>query len=238
MGLMDKLGETFRDLLFVPEAQEHSSAEEDHATAKAEVKPENKPQAKETPPPMRADMTASSDSVDKYRKVLLDSIQKGKQPTEVICLPFMKTLKSLEPTITDETTRFKVAFTSGEVFGINAKSVVASCESLKVSLSEEDKKFNQTLEREAVSKVKQEEAEVADIDKSLEEKNATIQKLLKEIEFLKNDKTSKLSEINEARIKIDSIKRDFSQAVHFLLNEFDGIIQKINIYGGASDGNK
>jgi hypothetical protein len=238
MGLLDKIGEGLTSMLFVQEDEQTSQKETEQdkgpQAAKRTIEPKMDAAAGQGP----ADATAGSQAMDKYRKALLDSLKKGKASGDIICLPFMKTLKSLESTIKEESVRFNVAFTSGESFGINTVSVIASCQSLKAALSQEELKFNQTLEREAVSKVKQEEGEVKEIEKLLAEKNANIQQLMKEVESLKVEKDSKIGEINEARIKIEATKRDFTQASQSLLNEFDEVIQKVNIYGGPTNGSK
>jgi chromosome segregation ATPase len=222
MGLLDKLESSIKDLLFEQEEGKPPTEGGGKGTPDAST-------TKYTPPSSEA----TADAVAKYRNALLESIQKGKQPADILCIPFMKTLKSLESTIADEATRIKVAFTTGESYGVNPAAVTASSQTLKAQLADEQKKFSQTLEREAVSKVKLEETDVADIDKQLQQKNTTVQDLLKEIEALKTERAAKLTEINEAKGKIEAIRRDFTQAAQRLAGEFDELIQKINKCEGA-----
>lgn len=137
--------------------------------------------------------------VAKYTEVLQKSVL-SKQGIDTSVFPFIKTLKSLEGKVADEPTRYTVAVTSVEAFGVTFDKIIASCLACKDALAEEEKTFLSVSDKQVQEEVVSKEGNIKQIDTQIETKNQSIQAILKEIDALKEQRTALSGNIKMLRM--------------------------------------
>lgn len=142
-------------------------------------------------------------------------------------LEFKNSLRSLENVIPDEGMRYKSAFEMAKTMGLTKENLVLSAEKYIQILKTEDTKFKEALQNQKAKQVQGRADQLAQIEKSILDKQAMIEKLNKEIEASKSQLTSVKDEINEAASKIDGTNQQFVASYNLVYHQIDQDIQKI-----------
>ena len=145
-------------------------------------------------------------------------------------LEYKNSLKSLEPIIADEKTRYMSAFEMGKTMGLTKQILTTTGQKYLNVLSNEMNKFNEAVKNQKNLQIHNKEEEMKSLSDKMNNIDQTIQKLLKEKEELSNTIQKIRTEMDEAVQKIDITNAQFSVAYNLIRFQISDDISKINEY--------
>ena len=165
----------------------------------------------------------------KFVDVLLKAIESANKEG-FDYLEYKTSLQSLLKMEMDEATRFKSAYVMARTLGLTKEKLVQSAQFYIDILKNEEKKFKDALINQRDKQVKGRELDLKNIEKTVADKQAAIEKLKSEIESANNELIKVRQEINEAVQKIDSTNEQFMVALHSVMDQITEDKNKIQSY--------
>ncbi len=162
----------------------------------------------------------------KFTDLLLRSIESNNMEG-FDYLEYKNSLKSIESVIPDEVMRYKSAFEMAKTMGLSKEKLVQSASHYLNILISEDKKFKDALENQKAKQIQGRADQLAVIEKSVVEKQQTIEKLNKDIEASKGQLEAVRKEINDAVVKIDVTNQQFVASYNLVYGQIYEDIEKI-----------
>ena len=145
-------------------------------------------------------------------------------------LEFKNTLNSIIHVIEDESTRYKTAFEMAKTMGASKNSLLESINHYVEILKNEASKFKQALENQKQKQIASREDDLNNLQESLKEKEALIQKLTSEITDTRKKMDEKRTELQQAVDKIESTHAQFSTAIESLNHQLLMDRENLNKY--------
>jgi len=143
---------------------------------------------------------------------------------------YAKTIDALRPTIPSEMTLFQTAFATGTVMGATKKKLLDSADVYMRALELKEREFKEEVRSRTNDTVLQREKEAQDIDTTIAQKNAEIQKITNEINQLAERKNRLVSEIAENRSKIEKVNADFASTLAAFTGKIRADKERIDKY--------
>jgi chromosome segregation ATPase len=200
-GLFGTIGKVVGNLIFekTDDSEESSSTETLQTASSAESSPVKKevPElaARENPPPVDPKI------YEKLKSVVDGKVSPFSQ--------FSDMLDSLSEVISDESTRYAAALKAvGKSYGITLDQIVSSIDAKLGTLDEEKDKFSATM--------KKSEEELAGFQDKILQKDKAIESLRQQMEVLEAEKREIERSVNEKKMKIEMVRKDFVSSADML----------------------
>lgn len=205
---------------------------EDPNAVKDTPKQESEKSAVENRPSVAAnrieiDNSEASGSPDpKFIDILLKAIDNSNMEG-FDYLEFKQTLQGLANVSMDDTTRYTSALAMAKTMGSSRDTILKSAGHYLDVLKREESKFSQALEAQKIKIESNQTDGLANLEKSIAQKKAQVEKLLIEI---KNDETSLVSkkdEISQDAAKLQTTSANFKGAYSLVANQIIEDAEKI-----------
>jgi predicted RNase H-like nuclease (RuvC/YqgF family) len=145
-------------------------------------------------------------------------------------LEFRQALKSLDKMAFDEATKFKTAFAMAQSMKATPDHLTNTAKQYLGVLQQEENKFTVALKAQEENQVHAREVRLADLDKSVTQKQQEIEKLMAEITTFRDESTKLQSELSSVHQKISVTRDRFTFTYSFLLQEIKADIEKMQQY--------
>ena len=155
---------------------------------------------------------------DKFTEVLFSAMERDNQEG-FDYLEFKQSLKSLEKMPMDEATRYQSALAMARTLGADPARLLQSAAHYVNVLKQESNKFETALGKQQEEKIGQKIQQQQTLKNTIQEKEATIKKLMAEIEAHRTQAAQLQDEVEKASKKVESTKNDFIASYNALVSQ-------------------
>ncbi len=163
---------------------------------------------------------------DKFLEVLFNALESHDQDG-FDYLEFKDFLKSLAQLQMDEPTRFKSAYATAQTMGTTKEKILTSAKAYLDVLAKEEKKFQDALAGQKEKNLTGKQEEIKALEKTIQQKQADIEKLTAGIESDRQQIRTLETEINEASDKIMQTAKDFDATYKALVEQIQSDVENI-----------
>lgn len=203
--------------------------EEEDKPKKAPAKQQPKKQeAKPTPSSNTPKPTATraGKASDKFISALLDAMAKANLEG-FDYFEYKKSLQSLQKMNMDEATAYQSAYAMAQTMGASPEHLLKSAQHYLNVLEKEEKKFESALANQQEKRIGSQRAAQKKLQQSIQDKEAMIQKLQKEIEAHKNDLNQIETGLQDAVNHIENTKNDFIASYQHLSSQINADMENM-----------
>ena len=145
-------------------------------------------------------------------------------------LEYKRALKAMESLPMDEATKFRSAFATASTVGASLDKLTSSVAYYLHVLDKQRDDFAGVVQRELDAKVAGREAELAAIERKIEEKTAEIARLQSEIDQLRGKSGEVTLALQESRSKIETARAEFGASFEYVKSLFEQDAEKMGRY--------
>lgn len=208
--------------------------DEEPKKSTAKNKPQDSsPKAKKSTSNVSVPRTTSTPSKGKVTSKFMNVLLKAMEANDLDgfdYLEYKQSLKSLEKMPMDEQTRFKSAYAMAQTMGATPDHLIKTANHYIRVLLEEEEKFGQALANQKNKQIGDKENQIKQLENIIKEKNATIERLKKEIDQHTKGMHAMKNEISDAAVKVESTKNDFHASFNSLVNQIKKDIESMKNY--------
>lgn len=143
---------------------------------------------------------------------------------------YAKALDVLKTAIPAEQTRFQTAFATAAVMGVTKAKLLDTANHYLNALKTKESEFTKVVSEKIKNDVTGLEAQLPELQKSIQVKAEQIQKLTEEINAVQAKSTEITNQISENKIKIERVQNDFASTLKIIVDKIGSDIQKIQTY--------
>ncbi|HRI00248.1 MAG TPA: hypothetical protein PK006_04275 [Saprospiraceae bacterium] len=129
---------------------------------------------------------------------------------------FRQAIYSLKKMAMDENTSIQSTLATAKTMGVQTSDIIQSAGQFGELLTEEEKKFNEALQKQTNEKVQSKKQELESIHSQIQQLKESIEKIQKQVSELEKSAPALELEINSNEKLIESKKENFNNTIHNL----------------------
>ncbi|WP_090173385.1 PH domain-containing protein [Neolewinella agarilytica] len=221
--------------LFVVEEEGKKKASSTPAAGKSSPKAAAKPAAPAPTAPSTSSAPASAPTSvdgsvnDRFVKVLMEAMEAANLPG-FDYLEYKKALQNLKKMNFTDSVRFQTAYATAQSMGVTPKALLDSAQHYLQTLKKEESKFAQALKGQRAQQVSDKEAQLKQLDASIQQQEAKIKELQDAIKKTKAEQQKLRNTISKSTEKLSKTQADFQATYSLIAGEIQTDIESMKEY--------
>lgn len=201
------------------------------STPKAAAKPTAPASSAPSTPSAPASAPTSRDGSinDRFVKVLMEAMETANLPG-FDYLEYKKALQNLKKMNFTDSVRFQTAYATAQSMGVTPKALLDSAQHYLQTLKKEESKFAQALKGQRAQQVSDKEAQLKQLDTSIQQQEAKIKELQDAIKKTKAEQQKLRSTISKSTEKLSKTQADFQATYLLIAGEIQTDIESMQEY--------
>ena len=145
-------------------------------------------------------------------------------------LEYKKALQNLKKMNFTDSVRFQTAYATAQSMGVTPKALLDSAQHYLQTLKKEESKFAQALKGQRAQQVSDKEAQLKQLDSSIQQQEAKIKELQDAIKKTKAEQQKLRSTISKSTEKLSKTQADFQATYQLIAGEIQTDIESMQEY--------